>query len=244
MNTRILHCALLILFLAIISSCVSKKKFAESEKVREKAVAMLASRDGECAKTSAAYDSLKVLVLKKDSLIDSLVLKLSDFNQKKEKDKTKIFASKKPSSMTKDQEYERKAQFVYNFAAYIEWPVIYNGTEFVIGVAGDDYALKKIRETIGTKKIGGKKVKIEKYNKVTNYHLVYVTSTNTAAFAAIKNDSKKNKTILISDDDALFYSGAHISFIMDEDKVKYAVNKASIEKVGLKVSQELMRFSE
>ena len=48
----------------------------------------------------------------------------------------------------------------------------------------------------------------------------------------------------MTDDDALYAQGAHISFLMDDDKIRYTLNKPIIEKIGLKVSQELMRFSE
>lgn len=186
-------------------------------------------------------DSLQHVIVWKDSIIDSLNLKIYDLQSKKEKPKN---YAKKPSTMSKNQEYELKAQFIYNFAAYIEWPIIYNGTDFVIGVAGDDAAVKKIKEVIGGKKVGGKKLKIEKYDKVTNYHIVYVTSSSSSNFASLKNEARKNKTILVTDDDALFDFGAHISFIMNGDKIRYTLNKPAIEKVGLKVSTELMRFSE
>lgn len=239
MKPQLLHNLFYCILLVCITSCVSKKKYAalqsDSAKVIEKS-------DHNIAVLSRKTDSLKVELVKRDSVIDSLNRKVLDLQTKKEK--PKVFSSKKSSTITKAQEYERKSQFVYNFSSYIEWPVIYNGTEFVIGVAGEQDVVNKIQETIGNKKVGGKKLKIEKYNKVTNYHVVYVTSSSSNVFATIKNDSKKNKTILISDDDALFAMGAHISFIMYDDKIKYTINKPSIEKIGLKVSQELMRFSE
>lgn len=213
----------------------------ELKKRQDQIVSEMAKKDTAYSKTSAAYDSLRIELVKRDSIIDSLNLKLAEFQTKKEK--PKVYSSKK-SSISKAQEYERKSQFLYNFAAYIEWPVIYNGTVFVVGVAGDKEAVNKIKKTIGNKKVGGKKLKIEQYNKVTNYHIVYITSSKTNVFTTIKNDSKKNKTILVSDDDALFSLGAHISFIMDDEKIKYTINKPIIEKIGLKVSQELMRFSE
>lgn len=239
MKFPLLHSFSFCLIFLCFTSCVSKKKYAalqsDSAKVIEKS-------DYNFAVLSKKTDSLKVELIKKDSIIDSLTVKLAEIQTKKEK--PKVFSSKKSSSIPKDQEYERKSQFVYNFAAYIEWPVIYNGTDFVIGVAADQDIVNKIKETIGNKKVGGKKLKIEKYNKVTNYHAVYITSSYSQAFATIKNESKKNKTVLISDDDELFALGAHISFIMEDEKIKYTINKPIIEKIGLKVSQELMRFSE
>lgn len=232
------YCFLFLCF----TSCVSKKKYAGLEKSHKQIVAREAQRDLDLSKLSSNNDSLKSELVKRDSIIDSLNVKIAVFQSKKEK--SKVFSSKKSSNLTKEQEYEMKSQFVYNFASYIEWPVVYNGTDFVIGVAGDKDIVNKIQETIGNKKVGGKKLKIEKYNKVTNYHVVYITSSSSNTFVTIKNESKKNKTILISDDNAFFAAGAHVSFIMDDDKIKYIINKPIIEKIGLKVSQELMRFSE
>lgn len=225
-----------------LTSCVSKKKYIS---LQENSIVAKSENESQIKRSSAVNDSLKLIVMKKDSVIDSLNVRIFDLLQtKKEKERGKAIVSKKPSTINKEQEYDKKSQFIYNFASYIEWPVIYNGTDFVIGIAGDKDAVKKIIATIGNKKVGGKKLKIEQYNKVTNYHVVYVTSPYSSSFATIKNESKKNKTILVSDDDVLYNAGSHISFHMDDDKVRYTINKPAIEKIGLKVSQELMRFSE
>jgi Zn-dependent metalloprotease len=218
---------------------VSKKKYVSLQSTHTIAIK---ENEDKVKKAAALSDSLKTALAEKDVMIDSLSNRIVDLLAKKEKPKT--LAYKKASSLTKEQEYDRKSQFVYNFAAYIEWPVLYNGTDFVIGVAGDLDVVKKIQSIMGSKKVGGKKVRIEPYDKVTKYQVVYVTSAKSSSFLTIRNDVKKNKTILVSDDEAFSSSGAHISFILDDDKVKYTVNKPSIEKIGLKVSQELMRFSE
>ncbi len=242
MKPRLLHNLFYCFLFICFTSCVSKKKYVELKTQNVKTSDDNKKNTANLSKAIMLSDSLKVELVKKDSIIDSLNAKIADFQIKKEK--PKVYSSKKSSNITKAQEYETKAQYIYNFAAYIEWPVVYNGTEFVIGVAGDQSAVNKIKGTIGDKKVGGKKLRIEKYNKVTNYHVVYVTSSNSNSFATIKNESKKNKTVLVSDDDALFAFGAHISFIVDDDKIKYIINKPVIEKIGLRVSQELMRFSE
>ncbi|MBA3970942.1 MAG: YfiR family protein [Bacteroidetes bacterium] len=221
------------------ASCVSKKKYIA---LQENTGIVNTENELKIKRSLLSNDSLKLVAIRKDSIIDSLNLRIAELQQKKEK--SKVTSSKKLSTLNKEQEYDKKSQFIYNFAAYIEWPVIYNGTEFVIGIAADEDVVKKIIKVIGNKKVGGKKMKIEKYNKVTNYHIVYVTNSYTNSFTSIKGESKKNKTILVSDDDALYNAGSHISFHMDDDKVRYTINKSSIEKIGLKVSQELMRFSE
>ncbi len=186
-------------------------------------------------------DSLKFVVVNKDSLIDSLTVKLNEMVMKHEKEKAKSTASAvKKSTLTKDQEYEKKSLFLYNFTKYIEWPIEYNGTDFVIGVCGPDQMIKSLQEFMLQKKVSGKRIMVEKYKKGAKYNVVYITSGETASFSAIKNAVKKNKTLLVTDEAT---AGSHISFLLDQDKVRYIVDKIAIEKNGLKVGQELMRYS-
>jgi hypothetical protein len=242
MSLRFLWNILLPCTLLFASSCVSSKKYKTLQSNNLSLDKENKDYQVRLQKAASVNDSLKTVLVRKDSVIDSLYTKIADMQVKK--DKPKVVSARKASSLSKDQEYDKKAQFIYNFAAYIEWPVLYNGTDFVIGVEGDKDVIKKIENVIGSKKVGGKKVRVEKYNKVTKYHLVYVTGTRGNMFSSIKNEVKKNKTIIVTDDDIFANAGANICFTLDDDKVRYTVNKASIEKIGLKVSQELMRFSE
>ena len=199
--------------------------------------------ENKIKKISFLNDSLAAALYKKDTLIDSLSIANASLRKEKEKDKSKIIYAKKASTLSKDQEYDKKAQFIFNFGNYIEWPVEYNGTDFIIGVVGDADVIKKLQKAIEDKKVKGKKVIIEKYTKGAKYNIVYITTSKSSEFITIKEDSKKNKTLFICDDELLYSTGSHIVFVLDEDKVHYLLNKIAIEKVGLKVSQELMRFS-
>jgi len=195
----------------------------------------------ENTKYHSMTDSLKYVVAGKDSLIDSLSVKLNEMALKREKEKAKSsFANVKKSTLSKDQECEKKSLFLYNFTKYIEWPIEYNGTEFIIGVAGSDQSIKALQDFMLQKKVSGKRIIVEKYKKGAKYNVVYITAAEAGSFAGIKNAVKKMKTLLVTDDSS---PGTHISFLLDQDKVRYLVDKAAIEKTGLKVGQELMRYS-
>jgi hypothetical protein len=223
-------------FLLALSSCVSKKKYAEFQKIASANDSLSRSLQ---TRLNVLNDSLMLLIAQKDSVIDSLKYRLNGNVPKKDRDKNKGSYTRK-SSLTKEQEYDKKSLFIYNFTKYIEWPIEYNGIEFVIGVAGDDAAVKQLRSFMAQKKVSGKKIIVEKYKKGARYNLVYVTSSESYNFGNIRSLVKKNKTLLVTDESL---SGSHISFLLDDDKVRYNVDKNSIEKSGLKVGQELMRFS-
>lgn len=236
MKLKIIVCSVCFAFtVLLLTSCVSKKKYISLQNDLSQREEMFNS---EKSQYLIINDSLKYLLVYKDSVIDSLNNKL---NLAASKVKTKMpSVAYKKSTLTKEQETEKKSLFIYNFTKHIEWPIEYNGTEFVIGVAGDDQTIKLLESFMGHKKVTGKKILVRKYKKGARYNLVYVTSADSGSFEMIKNATRKNKTLLVTDS---FFPGSHISFTLDLDKVKYRVDKPAIEKAGLKVSQELLRFA-
>jgi hypothetical protein len=230
------------LFFVCFSSCVTKKKYATLQK---NTASKETSFQSERSRYLSLNDSLRKTIMFKDSIIDSLSFKLNSELSKREKEKEKerarlaaLAASK--STLTKEQEFEKKSIFIYNFTKLVEWPIEYNGIEFVIGVAGDDQKIKDLKDFMAQKKVTGKKIIVEKYRKGARYNLIYITSKEIASFSTIKSAVKKSKTLLVSDEAV---EGSHISFLLDEDKVRYFVNKIAIEKLGLKVGQELLRYA-
>jgi hypothetical protein len=237
MHLRILNYSVYLLIASMtLSSCVSKKKY---NALRKDFVEREEALNNEKSEYLVANDSLKYMLAYKDSLIDSLNNKLNVVISKREKTKMPSIAYKK-SILTKDQEWEKKSIFIYNFTKYIEWPIEYNGTEFIIGVDGEGAVIKQLENFMNQKKVAGKKIIVEKYKKGARYNLIYITYSNKNNFQSIRNAVKRNKTLLVTDD---FSEGAHIFFSLDLDKVKYKVDKPAIEKCGLKVGQELMRYA-
>jgi hypothetical protein len=232
---------LIYFFLIVIftgfSSCVSKKKYAEAKRmVAEKDAIISAER----IKMNMITDSLRISLASKDSLIDSLSYRLNETISRKEKDKIRSSGIAKKSTLTREQEYEKKSLFIYNFTKMVEWPIEYNGTEFIIAVVGNDKTVKQLQEFMDQKKVSGKRIIVVKYKRGPKYNVVYITSDETGSFSQIKNSVKKNKTLIVTDDAV---TGTHISFLLDQDKVRYIVDKPAIEKSGLKVGQELIRYS-
>jgi hypothetical protein len=234
-----------IISVLLLSSCVSKKKFVELQKKND---TLSGYSQSEFKKHKYISDSLIYQLAQKDSIIDSLTIRLAEY-QKKDKSRGansggggSYTGSKKTSTLSKDQERDKKSLFIYNFTKFIEWPLEYNGTEFIIAVLGDDKVITQMQSFLADKKTFGKKILVKKYVKGARYNIVYITSQKSSSLYSVKNDVKHNKTVVITDDD-LNAQGSHISFILDDDKVRYTVNKLAIEKLGLKVGQELMRYS-
>lgn len=226
---------ILLIFSCGLISCVSKGKYMALQKDASTKTSILQQENVQFKKLN---DSLSYVLAKKDSIIDSLTVKVGEALAKREKSKNN--GQVKKSTLSKEQEYTKKSLFIYNFTKYIEWPIEYNGTDFIIGVNGDDDAVKQLQTFMFQKKVSGKKITVEKFKKGTKYNIVYTTSSALAGFNEIRKATKRTKTLLLTDDNII---GCHISFLIDQDKIRYLVDKMEIEKCGLKVGQELMRYS-
>jgi hypothetical protein len=138
--------------------------------------------------------------------------------------------------------HEVHSMMVYNFIKYIEWPSDAKSGEFVIGVVGDNNVYTTLEKWYGGKDKMGQKIVIKKYNsaaEVDKCHLVYVASSKSNDFDALKSKLSGTSTLIVTDKKGLAEKGSGINFKMEGNKLKFEMNQASIESANLKVSGQL-----
>ena len=214
---------------AIISSCVSKKKYDE----KTAQLNLAESRIHYLKKDSTAKQN------RIDSLVkDSAVLA------------AKITELKKPSivyykqTISEEKEYEMKMIFVYNIATNTEWENEYKKSDFVIGVLGKSKITDEMKTGLTNKKKAAQNFSIEEYNSVAaikNCHLLFVTNAFYSSLGSIKNKISKYPTLIVTEQD---FSGAfaHFNLAVDGDVVKLFANKDAIKKASFKVSKNLLNI--
>ncbi len=233
---------LIISFFVIgIYSCVSKKKFAKLEEQNTIVSTEKANLEDLLGRITFVNDSL----IEANVTLDSLLEVERDKNYvvtAKEKGSGTRYANKK-SNINKDEEYSKKAAFVYNFTTLVSWPP--NKSEFfIIGVLGHSHISSFLNKFAAGKFIGGKKVIIMPLHSVDTYcHILFVGKDQQKQFQKIKKSIATKPTLIITENVYLNEIGGHISFYIDKSKVSFLVNKYAIEKHGLLVSASLMSFS-
>src|SRR5690554_3359434 len=76
-----------------------------------------------------------------------------------------------------EQDYRFHKVFFYSFTKYIEWPEVQKKGDFVIGVLGDSEIIPLLKEMSEIKKVGDRKIKVVKIEKVNTsdyYHILFV----------------------------------------------------------------------
>lgn len=193
-------------------------------------------------------DVLNRLAMENDSvrqendLLDSLIRvereKNIAVNSKKESPKAKA----KKSSLSKVDEADKKALFVYNFTSYVSWPK-FNADKFVIGVVGTTGVKEMLANYTKGKSFAKAPIEVQTYKPGNNYQIIFVSTSGANNFAKVKKENVGKSTLLITENTLYNKIGGHIGFYVDGDKVNFLVNKEGIEKAGMNVSAKLVHFS-
>ncbi len=136
--------------------------------------------------------------------------------------------------------YKLHSLFIYNFMKNIQWQNV--GDKFVVGVYGSDNALKVIKENLKDKRMGSKPVEIIKVNSpadVNACQVIYLPKLSKAKIIDLIDGSNHDGKLFVTEDD-FTQNGASISFIIQNSKLKFKINKKEIDAAGLKVSGSLM----
>lgn len=149
------------------------------------------------------------------------------------------------NTQAQETDYKAYSLFVYNFMKYIEWPSeSQNKQVFVIAVFGDSPIFKELEILAASKKYKGKPIQVKKIITVddkTECDLLYVASSKSANLKTILPLIKNKTMLLVAERDGMAKKGADISFTtLDDDVLKFEINKKAIESHHLKISSTLI----
>ena len=146
-------------------------------------------------------------------------------------------------------EHEIKAAFLYNFAAFTEWPSsAFSNREspFLIGVVGRDPFGSILEETFRGKDVGGRRITVKRASDVKELgacHLVFVPASEREKTARILESLKESPTLIVGEAEGFTATGGCIGFFAEGRKVRFEVNLQAVNRAGLKVSSKLLRLA-
>lgn len=140
--------------------------------------------------------------------------------------------------------YKIHSLFMYKFTQYIEWPA--SSSDFVIGVVGNSPITSELEAIAATKKVDTRTIVVKKLSSsadMSGCQMVFVSENQTANLPAIAAKLQGKPVLLVSESPGAAKKGAGINFIIVDDKMKFELNKAAVEKQGLKVSGDLSKLA-
>lgn len=138
---------------------------------------------------------------------------------------------------------ELQAAYIYNFAKYIKWPE--EKTEFVIGVYGETEIVESLQKTLEGKKVGNRDITlrvIRKPDPFLDCNIIYLPESGSRNLSEVAA-ATAGKSILIVTEDDLVKKGATISFVLEDDRLRFKIKKSALESAGLKASEGLLKLA-
>jgi hypothetical protein len=148
------------------------------------------------------------------------------------------------------EEYQIESAFIYQFTNFIEWPedaqIVNKNGKFLISVYGSPQLVTELQASSNGKTIKGYPIEIRLFMKAEELmpsQIVYVKDPGADAFLQILKKIKGKGTLLISHAKGLGEKGSMINFFADEGRIKFEINRTSIETEQFQVNSRLLKLA-
>jgi hypothetical protein len=138
-----------------------------------------------------------------------------------------------------------KAQFVYRFTSFVQWPQAALGspqTPIVLCVVGADHFADTLRRAVAGQHMGGRAFEVRRVRaeQVRGCHVVYAVGVRAADALQTARDAP---VLTITDAAGGGESRGMIHFVVVDDRVRFHVDDASAANANLMVDSRLLNLA-
>lgn len=146
-----------------------------------------------------------------------------------------------------DNNYKLYSVFIYKFTQYLNWPDDYGTGDFVIGILGNSPITIEMQKMSKQKTIGERRIRVKQYpSSVTirdKCHILFVSKENSNELTQVLKLFEKEPTLVVTEREGLAKTGSMINFVIRNSKVQFELNQKQLDRVKLKVSQNLIKVA-
>ena len=146
-------------------------------------------------------------------------------------------------------EFQLKAAFIYNFAKFVEWPakaLPTPGSPFTIGIVGSNPFSDILGQAVLNKQINGHPFRVLECKTQADLkacHILFIGLSERKRLAEILRFIRGGNVLTVSDLDHFLTAGGIIQFLMEGNKVRFAINDAAAKEAGLRISSKLLNLA-
>lgn len=143
-------------------------------------------------------------------------------------------------------EAEVKADYLFLFTKYVEWPggVLGSNQPIVIGVIGDEAVRDALaRRVEGRFTQGGRKVTIRRAQQAADFagcHVLFVGQGERRIWADLAKSLRDKPVLTVCDTEARFTQDLMIKFGLLQGSVRFEVKLEPVERVGLSIQSGML----
>jgi hypothetical protein len=144
------------------------------------------------------------------------------------------------------QEYLLKAAFLYRFTDYIDWGNTNTSDDFTIAVLGKSGITAPLIDIAREKKAQGKRIVIKEYddvNDIGSCQIVFVSQNYKSGIETVVSNMGSRPILLVAEQTDACAKGAHVNFLIADNKLKFEININAAAGAGLKISSQLLQHA-
>lgn len=150
------------------------------------------------------------------------------------------------SSLFQNPEYNLKAAFLYRFLDYVEWEGREQPTELRLVVLGDSDIFRPLIDISRDSRTNNRKLRVRQYftpSDISNCDILFISRKYRFPTETVINKIADQQTLIITETGDDFSQGAHINFMIQDSKLKFAVNLRNTSRSGIKISSQLLQHA-
>jgi hypothetical protein len=142
-----------------------------------------------------------------------------------------------------------KAAYLYNFVKYTRWPAesfADSKSPIIIGVLGKDPFGEQFDAMVKNRPIRGREVRIRRCATAAEAracHLLFVPPSEDDRLDGIMTHLTDQALLTVGESKAFLKAGGMIRFILDKSGVRFEINRAPAERVGIRLSAQLLKLA-
>lgn len=145
-------------------------------------------------------------------------------------------------------DYQIKAQHVFNFARFTEWPPSkfpQPDSPLIIGVVGSNELENQLDEVVKNARINDRQVYIKHIAnnaELRRCHILFVSRSERDRFGAILSEARGEHILTIGENDRFLNRGGVVNFMDSGTAVIFQINLGAARHAGLKISSKLLQL--
>lgn len=158
-------------------------------------------------------------------------------------------AARAVSAQQNPTDSQVKAAYLFNFLKFIDWPDDLpkeSQTPWVLGVVGDAPVGNDLRQLVSGKSIRGHELEVKTFlpsADLRGCNLLFIGASEKRRLPSILSSLRGSSVLTVADMDHFVESGGMIQFVIQDSRVRVAIDVGATSRAGLKVSSKLLSMA-
>lgn len=146
-------------------------------------------------------------------------------------------------------EYQVKAAYLFNFLKFVEWPedpAPDPHGKWVIGFVGDTPIADELTRLAEGKNVLGRDLQVKSFQASDNLHgcnILFISESEKKRMPAILAELHGSSVLTVAEMDNFIGSGGMIQFVLEDSRVRVAIDVSATSRAHLKVSSKLLSLA-